>query len=140
VALADPLFELLPEDQAMATLRAQNGRPDAVAWVENIEASAPAKAILWLYVDAIDRAHDLVQDMDTHTGAHLHAIVHRREGDFSNSKYWYARVGRQLPAGFEARGFVDRCEAAGDSNPEPLIELQRAEWRALYDAIVGQEK
>src|SRR4051812_40242009 len=45
---------------------------------------------LWLYFDWLDESHRVSQSIDTPTGSFWHAIMHRREGDFSNSKYWYA--------------------------------------------------
>src|SRR5579871_5932029 len=46
---------------------------------------------LWLWVDALDECHKIAQDLVSPTGSFWHAIMHRREGDFSNSKYWYHR-------------------------------------------------
>lgn len=57
-------------------------------------ASARAwKAALHLWNDSLERAHELVQELDTPTGSALHGIMHRREGDFSNAKYWFRRAG-----------------------------------------------
>ena len=57
--------------------------------------SAPAAdallAGLWLWHDCLDESHTLSQSIASPTGSFWHAIMHRREGDFSNSKYWYAR-------------------------------------------------
>jgi len=41
-----------------------------------------------LYHDHHNEAHDLVQDMTDPEGAVIHAIVHRREPDFWNARYW----------------------------------------------------
>jgi hypothetical protein len=46
---------------------------------------------LWLWLDALDECHRIVQSGQSGTPAFWHAIMHRREGDFWNSKYWYAR-------------------------------------------------
>src|SRR5262245_30305459 len=46
---------------------------------------------LWLLHDELDRAHGIVQEVGSESGSFWHAIMHRREGDFSNSRYWYAR-------------------------------------------------
>src|SRR5262245_21627515 len=63
-----------------------------------IEANLPSPkstqamlAGLWLYHDWLDESHRISQSLDTPTGSFWHAIMHRRERDFSNSKYWYAR-------------------------------------------------
>lgn len=46
-----------------------------------------------------DRAHKIVQDIDSETASHVHAYLHRREGDQSNAGYWYRRAGRPFPSG-----------------------------------------
>jgi len=102
-----------------------------------------------------------VQDLDTPTGNYWHALLHRREPDFSNSKYWFRRV-RTHPvfealrietarlategpteAGFLARqarwdpfAFVDLCEASYDAKAtchELCLQVQRVEWELLFD-------
>src|SRR4051794_25421628 len=52
---------------------------------------------LWLYHDFLDESHRISQDLHSPTGSFWHAVMHRREGDFSNAKYWYARC-RHHPA------------------------------------------
>ncbi|WP_239614875.1 hypothetical protein [Cohnella mopanensis] len=64
-----------------------DGRPEG-------ELSARAwKAALHLWNDSLIAAHELVQPMNTQTGAALHGIIHRREGDFDNAKYWFQVAG-----------------------------------------------
>src|SRR5688500_9241102 len=46
---------------------------------------------LWLWFDWLDESHTVSQGIDTPAGSYWHAIMHRREGDFGNSKYWFAR-------------------------------------------------
>jgi hypothetical protein len=46
---------------------------------------------LWLYYDWLRQAHERAQLLPGATGSFWHAICHRREGDFANAKYWYAR-------------------------------------------------
>ena len=53
-------------------------------------------AAVWLLHDELDQSHRISQDVDTPTGSFWHGIMHRREGDFSNSKYWFARIGRHI--------------------------------------------
>ena len=43
-----------------------------------------------------DSAHQLAQDLDDSTGAWIQAYLHRKEGDLSNSAYWYRRAGRPV--------------------------------------------
>jgi hypothetical protein len=46
---------------------------------------------LWLWHDFLDHSHTISQSIETPTGSLWHGIMHRREGDFSNAKYWYRR-------------------------------------------------
>ena len=81
----------------------------------------PVVGILHLLNDDLDSAHTLVQDDDANIDSNLiHSILHRREGDFWNSKWWlnqfthpflttlYAE--RNLPGTQGAKSFVDSIE------------------------------
>ncbi|MBC8106687.1 MAG: hypothetical protein H7Z14_08875 [Anaerolineae bacterium] len=87
---------------------------------------------MWLWHDFVDEAHKISQDIDSAEGSWLHAIVHRREGDFSNSKYWYARCASLTNPG----DLVDVVAAVHDRPDDPryatAVALQRTEWRALF--------
>ncbi len=48
---------------------------------------------LWLLHNQLDRSHRLSQEIHTPTGSLWHAIMHRREGDYDNAKYWLRQVG-----------------------------------------------
>ncbi len=41
-----------------------------------------------------DRAHEIVQNIDSADAAWIHAYLHRKEGDHGNARYWYSRSGR----------------------------------------------
>ena len=63
-----------------------------------------------------DEAHDLVQRHEGNaTAAWVHAVLHKIEGDVSNSRYWYRQAGR--PA---------------DVDADPQAEL-----RTIRDSVVG---
>jgi hypothetical protein len=111
-------------------------RPDAEAVV----------AGLWLWHDFLDASHTISQSIATPTGSFWHAIMHRREGDFSNAKYWYARcrnhpaladVSARVGEPWEPNRFVDLVEQVQDEPGDPqharAVELQRIEWKALFD-------
>src|SRR3989454_127530 len=49
---------------------------------------------LWLYHDFLDESHALSQSLHSPGGSYWHGIMHRREPDFDNAKYWFRRVGR----------------------------------------------
>lgn len=43
------------------------------------------------------RAHELAQENHTRDGSRIHAYLHRKEGDLSNSNYWHNRAGTTMP-------------------------------------------
>ena len=51
------------------------------------------KSGLLLWNDALDESHTISQELGNQTGSYWHGIMHRREPDYSNSKYWFGRVG-----------------------------------------------
>jgi hypothetical protein len=44
-----------------------------------------------------DAAHGSIDDKETPTAQRVHAYLHRKEGDLSNARYWYGRVGEEMP-------------------------------------------
>jgi hypothetical protein len=44
-----------------------------------------------------NKAHELAQDIETTDGAWVHAYLHRKEGDSSNTNYWYRQAGKKIP-------------------------------------------
>lgn len=114
---------------------------------------------LWLYHNFLDESHAISQDLDTLEGSYWHGILHRREPDYWNAKYWFRRVpqhpifvalckeaatlaGNVKLAGAEflvkqsawdAAAFVDLCSTA--SNPELDLlcrRIQHCEWNLLF--------
>ena len=83
---------------------------------------------LWLWHDLLDASHAISQGVETPTGSFWHAIMHRREGDFSNAKYWYARC-RNHPAVAEigARAARLGAELSG-SGDAPVDRLTGGTW------------
>src|SRR5205807_5918516 len=62
--------------------------------VRDRDMAACCLAGLWLLHNYLDESHKISQEIDTPTGSYWHGLMHRREPDFSNSKYWFRRVGR----------------------------------------------
>lgn len=138
-----PLFDELPFEQAMEALvvsgRASNVHVrlvECVCEAREVAARPPLQAGLWLYIDELDRSHTISQSIHDATGSFWHGIMHRREGDFSNSHYWFNRVGNH-PAmagipGYDAHAFVDAVATRHSSAPPELVAMQRDEWAALF--------
>lgn len=135
-------------DQLAPTLAASGLSPERQTLV---------RALVLLWHDHLDAAHTLAQSVETADGSFVHAIMHRREPDAWNSKYWWRRVGAHpafsdlaslagpwleengqmelraslLPDGrWDAFAFVDACEAARQARAEKRTAsaLQRLQW------------
>lgn len=114
---------------------------------------------LWLCHGFMDESHAISQDLDTLEGRFWHGILHRREPDYWNAKYWFRRVPAHpifadlheqalaLSAESEFRvavaakktwdpaAFVDLCEQAarGEQSLRRLCgEIQCCEWNLLF--------
>lgn len=134
-----PLLEVLPLDEAMPELVPIRPTWEAAYEVAERVSQNPAlrpaalQAGLWLYCDDLDRSHEISQGMNDSTGAMWHAIMHRREGDFSNSRYWLRQAGKHPAfADHDPYDFVSRVEARHRDNPVELVEMQRREWLILF--------
>jgi hypothetical protein len=55
--------------------------------------TACIRAALHIANDDWEAAHRIVQESDDADGYLLHAILHRREGDYDNARYWFSRAG-----------------------------------------------
>lgn len=92
---------------------------------------------LWLLAGDLDRSHAISQDINDSEGSFWHGIMHRREGDFGNSKYWFRRVGnhpvfQQIaeldPTYQDPFGFVDTCSSVNDDDPDSCASCQHLQW------------
>ncbi len=66
-----------------------------------------------------DAAHEIVQQYeDDATASWIHAVLHKMEGDLSNSGYWYRRAKRASDMGKEPLAELDviETELRGNSN------------------------
>lgn len=61
--------------------------------VKNTTFGDAIKSGLLLWNDALDESHNISQELANQTGSYWHGIMHRREPDYSNAKYWFGRVG-----------------------------------------------
>lgn len=85
----------------------------------------------WLLADDLDASHAISQQIETASGSYWHAIMHRREGDFSNAKYWFRRVGEHpvYPAVLQSAQTLAEQVAPGDHR-EKFLALRR--WDAFH--------
>jgi len=131
----DPLPPLVPAHVYDAALTPE---------IENSDAPGLAKIGLHLLNDDLEASHALAQ---AHEGEPLadywHAIIHRRDGDYGNSRYWFGRVGR-TPILAEIYGadpaapalFVERCRAVGRGRDVALEQFQRDEIARLLTSAL----
>lgn len=169
------------DDAYTALVPTKDGSPEARDALELIKpatltaapavdriAAAAALSGLWLWHDFLDASHTISQGIDTADGSLWHAIMHRREGDFSNAKYWYRNVGehvayrsiaakvdtvtqtmpvdkqlfRMTANGWNPGAFVDFVESVHGTPNDPrrgvAVTIQRIEWQAAFEHCVRQ--
>jgi hypothetical protein len=68
------------------------------------------RGALYYYHNALDYSHKEVQKVEGDTAAYWHGMVHRREGDFENARYWMRRAG-------EHPAFQEMLHRASDGSP-----------------------
>ena len=102
-----------------------------------------ALAGLHLLFGQLEASHAISQSIEAPVGSYWHAIMHRLEGDYGNSKYWYRRaathplmekLAEQYP-GYPDR-WVDQiasAQAAPGSTTPPVAPRASGEWRRLFD-------
>lgn len=142
---------------AIAALLVPERLPDLGPGVPNLPIKAAllslglpeaCRAGLWLLHDFLDESHAISQELETPEGSFWHAILHRREPDPSNSKYWWRLVGKhavldrlrdQAPSlGFKyttPEAFVDECERVRGTGTEAEMiarRVQLLEWQLLF--------
>jgi hypothetical protein len=144
--------ELLSQLQQLQPLGSGGGIPDAVA-------ATAFRAGLFLWHDFLDECHQLAQGIEGEGAERLgdcwHAIMHRREPDYSNAKYWFRQINphpyfqRLVPraaailedsaapeaprwrerlianAGWNPFAFVDLCELCAADEEAPLALAAR---------------
>ena len=146
-----PLGPGTPDPAAATVLRALDPLT-AFGPVADPDAARACLAGLWLLFDHLDESHAISQELHTPEGSAWHAVMHRREPDAFNSKYWWRKVGphpvfRELadaaadlrPLGmgpaWEPARFVDLCErhrGTGTAAEDTLKRAARREWDVMF--------
>jgi len=122
--------------------------------IANAAAFALVRGGLLYALDALDEGHVIFQEAHGDLGSYWHGMMHRREGDFDNARYWFRRAG-VLPvfgsihaaaaphssdlakqSNWDPYLFTGQCEQARFGAPElipELVAVQRAEFLELFD-------
>jgi len=140
----DLLLELRAADNAKLTDQRPIGQPPMFTLV---------RGGLFYALDAIDEAHKIFQDSPGDLGSYWHGMMHRREGDFDNARYWFRRSGELTffselhsaacaysevmarQSNWDPYLFTGECEQARFGETEGLKELaavQRLEFETLF--------
>jgi len=84
-------------------------------------------AALWLYHDFPDESHSISQQLETVEGSYWHGILHRREPDYANAKYWFRRVGRH-PIGAELAAAARELAQSAPADRSTEFRAEQDAW------------
>jgi hypothetical protein len=130
--LKTELFYPAPEGLPVA-IRPPRGSIETLKALEHCDWKTLGKArngdllragALWLH-GFLDESHGIAQGIDSAEGSYWHALMHRSEGDYSNSKYWYRKVGHH-PIFPDLVAAVQQLEISSELTRARLF--QSADW------------
>jgi hypothetical protein len=132
-----------PARPTLAALRVEELFPA----VRDREAALGCISGLWLYHDFLDESHTISQDLSGWIGSYWHGIMHRREPDPGNAKYWFRRVPANpvfeglaayasqldllLEDGWDPFDFVDMCEEHRGARGDGEVFCRRVQLREM---------
>ncbi len=126
-----PLPDLVPTAERRSAWLAEHlGLFDARQLGSEVKSPDDAVALaagLWQMNGFLEQSHELAQSVEggcrEKAGDYWHAIMHRREPDYSNAKYWFRRVGTHGIHPFLARD-ADDILTACPSTEAPLWQAK----------------
>ena len=133
-----PLNEMMEAGIVYSSRAEAAYRVSQIAARPEITANPAVIAGLWLYADDLDASHRVSQTMDSALGAWWHGIMHRREGDYANARYWLARARSHRKFGLIVPNPYYVVELA-ENGDRRLTQAQREEWVALMEISLGDE-
>ena len=127
--------------------------------IQDNDLAQAVRAGFLLAAGGLEEAHGIVQKLETAEAYYWHGIVHRREPDWSNAKYWFRQLGHHpvfdkltkminLKSSDDANAifpseewdpfkFVDLCKACESGNnseaPDKLLLFQQYEIEKLLE-------
>ena len=99
--------------------------------VENRAMAECCFAGVWLYFNYFDTAHTIVQDIPSREASLWHGIIHRRDGDFWNSGYWFRKAGYH-PIFSDLKNHARRITRKVGLNTTTSLLVHQEIWDPLF--------